>query len=101
MEPKVSNRQYKTTARKNETPSFDYSNLDAYDNEIFINEDAKQILMNNFSYKSAHSERWFISSQEEEDLGLPDEIGRVIIEQKWKTFYKHRKPYNMQLVKEF
>ncbi|XP_050890027.1 uncharacterized protein LOC127095366, partial [Lathyrus oleraceus] len=79
MEPKASGKRYKTNAQENATPPIDYFDSDISDNDIFINEDAKQRFIKNFSSKSAHSERGFIFSQEEKDLGLPDEIDRIIV----------------------
>lgn len=41
---------------KNVTPHVDYSDSKGSEGETFINEDAKQIFINNFYSKSAHSE---------------------------------------------
>lgn len=63
MEPKASGKRYKTNAHKNATPSIDYSDSDISDNDIFINGDAKQRFIKNFSSKSVHSKRGFIFNQ--------------------------------------
>lgn len=101
MEPKITGKRIKMCDRKNITPFIDYSDSETYDAGTFINGDFHQIFTNYFTAKSVHFERGFIYNMEDKNLGLPDDIWRIIISIKWRKFYKHPNPYNMKMVKEF
>lgn len=86
---------------KNATSIIDYSDWKTSDVETFINSDAHQCFTNYFASKSVDSERWFIYSVEEDDLGLPDDIGCIMTSQKWRKLFIHPNHHNMHIVKKF
>lgn len=87
-------------ARKNVTPSINYTDFYSSDVKTFINGDAKQCFTQFFAFKIVHLEKGFIFNMEDDDLDLTDEIRCVITSHKWKKFCRHPNPHNMQIVKE-
>ncbi|KAL5075033.1 hypothetical protein RYX36_014017 [Vicia faba] len=80
MKPTYSQGRYKTYARKNAMPQIDLSDEEGYDNETFINVDA---------------------NKQEDNLGLPGDIGTMTRAKRWMKFYQQLLLYNTQLVKKF
>lgn len=91
----------KMCAKKNSTPFIEYSDPKSSDVETFINSDAHKCFTNYFIAKSVHSKIRFIYNMDDDDLGLPDDFGRIITSNKWRKFCKHPNHYNMQIVIEF
>ncbi|MCI54260.1 hypothetical protein A2U01_0075509, partial [Trifolium medium] len=65
------------------------SGLESEEFDVFINNDASDRFTNFISAKSFHTERGFIFNSEQENLGLPEEFAKLIIQLNWKKLAKH------------
>lgn len=77
-----------------------YSDEDVSDGETFINSDVSQRFTDYLSGNIIHSKRCFILDMQDENLGLPRDIGKLFKAIKWTKFFQQPQPYNTQIVKE-
>lgn len=94
-------KRIKTCARKNATHYVDCSDSISSYVETLINNNAKQHFIKIFTSNSVNSKRGSIFNMDDDNLGVTDEVGRIITIHKWKKLCKHLNLYNMQIVKDF
>ncbi|MCI20916.1 hypothetical protein A2U01_0042079, partial [Trifolium medium] len=77
------------------------SGSDSNEYDTFVNSDASERFVNFIGAKSFHNKHGLIFNSEQENLGLPEEFAKLIVQIKWKKLAKHLSNYNAQMVKEY
>lgn len=101
MEPKISGKCYKKVAKKNVTPYVVYSEEEVDVAETFINSEAFSRFTHQFCGMGVLSERDFTFYGQDDNLGLPGEIGSIIRGMKQVKLCKQPGAYNISIVKDF